>query len=581
MIETIREIIRINRLDEQFEDALDSRDGRSRYQRAMAFLSDNLGPQRVRSVVERSVQRARRVEDEKPPSRELEDDLEYWYLNTGTAALGEIISKHSDQLASVQLTVNFDPLLHVAVRLAGGQVTYSVLSDDGTVPDEEGEIPGSVRIVHLHGFWRGDTMHTVEQLTTARDRLRKTLGRILEKNLVVVVGYSGWDDVFTRSLADVVQDAGTDVEVVWSCYSEDERSIRNEFSSLFSRLRPAILKGRFKPYCGVDCHWLFPELLSRLDSGGAQPIIAATRATPRVNRETAASAAATREPYQGGPSREHFDRALRIITQHGDTDIFPFPVENTIFSDRPEQIVALLEELHGDFNKRFTAHRGLYESDFVAAGYFGFRRGTQIDPLWNAYLLGLIVSIGSEIEAERIPISHKVVFSYRFQLDEKQNDLFVRGDPLPGPTKPTVQPMRGVGWTSFHRHSIELARRNEITHVATCDIADFYRRVRHEELREVLFRLDVPDETIERIRQILARLSGDMPHGLPIGGDASRLLSELLLNWGMHLTPEAPRSSIRALEDYSRTLGSFKSASPSGFKVNRCRPPAGRNERRL
>ena len=56
---------------------------------------------------------------------------------------------------------------------------------------------------------------------------------------------------------------------------------------------------------------------------------------------------------------------------------------------------------------------------------------------------------------------------------------------------------------------------------------------------------------------------------------------EQIYRWGMHLTPEAPRSSIRALEDYSRTLGSFKSASPSGFKVNRCRPPAGRNERRL
>ena len=58
-------------------------------------------------------------------------------------------------------------------------------------------------------------------------------------------------------------------------------------------------------------------------------------------------------------------------------------------------------------------------------------------------------------------------------------------------------------------------------------------------------------------------------------------LEKQLRDWGMHLTPEAPRSSIRALEDYSRTLGSFKSASPSGFKVNRCRPPAGRNERRL
>ena len=35
-----------------------------------------------------------------------------------------------------------------------------------------------------------------------------------------------------------------------------------------------------------------------------------------------------------------------------------------------------------------------------------------------------------------------------------------------------------------------------------------------------------------------------------------------LLNCGMHLTPEAPRSSIRALEDYSRTLGSFKPGFP-------------------
>ena len=61
----------------------------------------------------------------------------------------------------------------------------------------------------------------------------------------------------------------------------------------------------------------------------------------------------------------------------------------------------------------------------------------------------------------------------------------------------------------------------------------------------------------------------------------ARGMKDNFYNWGMHLTPEAPRSSIRALEDYSRTLGSFKSASPSGFKVNRCRPPAGRNERRL
>ena len=69
--------------------------------------------------------------------------------------------------------------------------------------------------------------------------------------------------------------------------------------------------------------------------------------------------------------------------------------------------------------------------------------------------------------------------------------------------------------------------------------------------------------------------------GLSIEDETVGRILDDLADWGMHLTPEAPRSSIRALEDYSRTLGSFKSASPSGFKVNRCRPPAGRNERRL
>lgn len=145
VIEEIREIIRLYKLDERFESALaNSGDGRSRYQRAMEFLSQNLGPERVQSVIVRSVQKARK------PSRDLENDVDYWHLNSGTAALGQIISKHRDRFAPFQLTVNFDPLLHVAIRRAGGQPTFSVLNVDGTLPDEEGEVPDSVRIVN-HG----------------------------------------------------------------------------------------------------------------------------------------------------------------------------------------------------------------------------------------------------------------------------------------------------------------------------------------------------------------------------------------------------------------------------------------------
>ena len=49
-------------------------------------------------------------------------------------------------------------------------------------------------------------------------------------------------------------------------------------------------------------------------------------------------------------------------------------------------------------------------------------------------------------------------------------------------------------------------------------------------------------------------------------------------NWGMHLTPEAPRYGILALEGYSPTLGGLESASPSGFKFSPRRAATRRNE---
>ena len=43
----------------------------------------------------------------------------------------------------------------------------------------------------------------------------------------------------------------------------------------------------------------------------------------------------------------------------------------------------------------------------------------------------------------------------------------------------------------------------------------------------------------------------------------------------MHLTPEAPRSSIRALEDYSRTLGEFQERFAFRFQSQPLLSPRG------
>jgi len=49
--------------------------------------------------------------------------------------------------------------------------------------------------------------------------------------------------------------------------------------------------------------------------------------------------------------KKYFEFAFGNITQHGDTDVFPFPVENRIFFDLPTDSLAALEYIHKNFDK--------------------------------------------------------------------------------------------------------------------------------------------------------------------------------------------------------------------------------------
>ena len=61
-----------------------------------------------------------------------------------------------------------------------------------------------------------------------------------------------------------------------------------------------------------------------------------------------------------------------------------------------------------------------------------------------------------------------------------------------------------------------------------------------------------------------------------MGEEVRRLAQEKnSVKWGMHLTPEAPRSSIRALEDHSRTLGEFQERFAFRFQIQPLPSPRG------
>src|SRR5579872_5952195 len=111
---------------------------------------------------------------------------------------------------------------------------------------------------------------------------------------------------------------------------------------------------------------------------------------------------------------QYFRAAIENITRLGDTDVLPFPIENQIFFDRQGDFIQLLRDIHIDLKAALQTTPPVNESMLTSVGYTGFRWATQIDPLWNAYFLALVISLGSQIESVRLPVDKEVVFSYRF-----------------------------------------------------------------------------------------------------------------------------------------------------------------------
>lgn len=52
--------------------------------------------------------------------------------------------------------------------------------------------------------------------------------------------------------------------------------------------------------------------------------------------------------------KEAMELAVKNIANFGDTDIFPFPIENRLFHDLPQAVVDVLRSIDGDFEAHLT-----------------------------------------------------------------------------------------------------------------------------------------------------------------------------------------------------------------------------------
>lgn len=246
------------------------------YQKAFSQLQAFRGQDAANEVIRRAVLLARKPNSDNSGETEtlnlnspevcktLDDDISGWHLRPSLTALGKLLANHSGRVGKTVLTTNFDPLIQIAVQTAHGTYFRTTLHDDGALTQSEG--PG-VQIVHLHGYWYGtDTLHVPAQINSPRGKLKRSLERLLQNRTLIVMGCGGWDDVFMSSLSDLVSDTELNPDVLWAFYESDEDAIKKKYPHIFTKLAPAIARGRVQFYAGIDLHTFLPQLLVNLKS---------------------------------------------------------------------------------------------------------------------------------------------------------------------------------------------------------------------------------------------------------------------------------------------------------------------------
>jgi hypothetical protein len=189
----------------------------------------------------------------------LENDRFSWLLPRGVQALGHLLTQTGEAFDHRVLTTNFDPLVEIAVRSATG-LAVSLPLDAGGGHGPALGIEGTIRVFHLHGFWR-PTLHVHGRrllpdpaaLTAPGSPLDDGVPGLIRGATVLVLGTGDWAGTVTRALAAVA--AYRPVRVLWAVHQADP----DHALDLADRVRRAT-GAEVEAFPGVDSDRLFPAL---------------------------------------------------------------------------------------------------------------------------------------------------------------------------------------------------------------------------------------------------------------------------------------------------------------------------------
>ncbi|MGL4331622.1 MAG: RNA-directed DNA polymerase [Bacteroidales bacterium] len=214
---------------------------------------------------------------------------------------------------------------------------------------------------------------------------------------------------------------------------------------------------------------------------------------------------------------DHFMRAIDDISAHGDNDMLPFDIDTVFLSESKVSVAQIafdfFERLEKDGKKNakstLNSIQVFNERLLSPTGASGFRISTKIHPFWNVYLNGLAIAIAEKNEINRSLNAH----SYRFTNNGP--GLFDRDR----------------SWRAYKEATIkDSALNSKDAVVIQTDISSFYEHIYHHRIENCINDLFGNGSTIStQMDRILSQLSSGRSFGLPVGGQCSRVLAELLM----------------------------------------------------
>ncbi|MCS6733703.1 SIR2 family protein [Proteus terrae] len=253
MLEIIKEYLaEIDMLDQEALDIL-SLDSTEAYQNIYEFIFKTGGDQDdVKILMNRYMDSAKNKSTNE------------WELTSGICDFAKYISSFGAKVNNI-LTTNFDPFIEVALEKLDKNILTHSLEYDSNINSVLDLNLKNINVLHLHGYYEKDTMHTKSQLESIRPKVKESIKSILSTtSSLYVLGYSGWDDIFIKSLEDIVEEFDSSYNIRWAFYSESDGDIIHKNKKILDIVSPCIAKGRFHPYKGINCHKLFSDVNSEL-----------------------------------------------------------------------------------------------------------------------------------------------------------------------------------------------------------------------------------------------------------------------------------------------------------------------------